>query len=224
MSRRRALALPENVSNAGGSRTHKPPRFELGRFAGLRTAPSVKRPVWGSNPPASGRRPDRDPSRVTRQIALAGSGSGGSRTHSIRESDSRWSADCLPSHVSSSARRGSRTPRHPGLSRVAQPVGVAGRPHLLLRPGPPPVTAAHLFFFRPQLLAVSAAGFEPAFSTLPRWRALRATPHAETGRTCARVGKIGGRASRRSVRVNHGIRTRYTQIWNLLLLPIELGL
>jgi hypothetical protein len=80
---------------------------------------------------------------------LAYSGPGGSRTHSIRESDSRWSADCLPSHLCRSARRGSRTPRHPGLSRVAQPVGVAGRPHLLLRPGPPPVTAARLFSFQP---------------------------------------------------------------------------
>jgi hypothetical protein len=41
-------------SSTGGNRTHKrSPRFELGRFAGLRTVPacgSSKRPRWDSNP------------------------------------------------------------------------------------------------------------------------------------------------------------------------------
>ena len=78
------------------SRTRRSPRFELGRFADLRTAPYSKAPSTGFGPAIScvtGRR--------ALQAAPRGhdrySGSGGSRTHSIPGSKPRWSAGCLPS-------------------------------------------------------------------------------------------------------------------------------
>ena len=42
---RLANAQPTRPSSTGGTRTHRhSPRFELGRFAGLRTVPQMKRP------------------------------------------------------------------------------------------------------------------------------------------------------------------------------------
>ena len=58
------------------------------------------------------------------------SGSGGIRTLSISRSKREWSSSCLPSHDlqdGTHAQGGSRTHTHPGLSRVARPVGVPGR-------------------------------------------------------------------------------------------------
>ena len=93
------------------------PRFELRRFADLRTAPFFQAPSTGFEPAIScvtGRR--------ALQAAPRGhdrsSGSGGSRTHSIPGSKPRWSAGCLPSR---SAQSGSRTRKRSGLSRAALP-------------------------------------------------------------------------------------------------------
>ncbi len=48
------------LGSTGGSRTHKrSPRFELGRFAGLRTVPSGECPGWESNPQSLGFKPSR---------------------------------------------------------------------------------------------------------------------------------------------------------------------
>ena len=55
------------VGRVGVEPTVGSPRFELGRFAGLRTVPFRQRLVWGSNPPAPDRQSGRDPSRVTRR-------------------------------------------------------------------------------------------------------------------------------------------------------------
>lgn len=110
-------------SGAGGSRTRRSPRFELGRFADLRTAPRLsKAPSTGFEPAIScvtGRR--------ALQAAPRGRcifyGPGGTRTHSIPGSKPRWSAGCLPSR----AQGWSRTDNRLGLSQAALPIGVPGR-------------------------------------------------------------------------------------------------
>ena len=112
------------------------PRFELGRFADLRTVPCLFSALpdglllaWAVLPGMSSSALDgiwtRDLLR-DRQASTPGcstracrsSGSGGSRTHSIPGSKPRWSAGCLPSR---SAQSGSRTRKRSGLSRAALP-------------------------------------------------------------------------------------------------------
>ena len=97
-------------SGAGGTRTRTSPRFELGRFADLRTAPLLsKAPSTGFEPAIScvtGRR--------ALQAAPRGrfvfNGPGGPRTHSIPGSKPRWSAN-LPTRPC------------PGLESNRQPPG-----------------------------------------------------------------------------------------------------
>ena len=117
-----AHAQPTHVvrSGEGGSRTRRSRRFELRRFADLRTAPS-KAPSTGFEPAIScvtGRR--------ALQAAPRGqhisNGPGGTRTHSIPGSKPRWSAACLPGR----AQGRSRTRIRLGLSQAALPIGVPG--------------------------------------------------------------------------------------------------
>ena len=94
------------------------PRFELGRFADLRTVPcSSKASPTGFGPVIScvtGRR--------ALQAAPRGhdyfSGSGGTRTHSIPGSKPRWSA---VAYRAASAQSGIRTRKRSGLGRAALP-------------------------------------------------------------------------------------------------------
>ena len=110
-------------SGAGGSRTRRSPRFELGRFSDLRTAPLLsKAPSTGFEPAIScvtGRR--------ALQAAPRGrcvlNGPGGTRTRSIPGSKPRWSSACLPGRAQSRSRTGNRL----GLSQAALPIGIPGR-------------------------------------------------------------------------------------------------
>ncbi len=116
-----------HLSSTGGSRTHRRSRrFELRRFAGLRTVPCCQASPMGFEPTIScvtGRRA----LRLLHEDVLFSSSSGGIRTHSIPGSKPRWSANCLPSHVSCvSTQSRSRTCKRSGLSRAALPVGVSG--------------------------------------------------------------------------------------------------
>ena len=96
------------LSGAGGSRTRRSPRFELGRFAGLRTAPLLsKAPSTGFEPAIScvtGRRALQAAPRG--QCIL--NGPGGTRTHSIPGSKPRWSALCLPGRAQGRSRTRNR--------------------------------------------------------------------------------------------------------------------
>ena len=101
-----------------GSRTHRSPRFELGRFAGLRTVPSLPHPA-----PPTGFEPTISTLTGWRALQAAPrgrcvDGSGGIRTLSISRSEREWSAGCLPSRWRDT-QGGIRTHIHPGLSQPA---------------------------------------------------------------------------------------------------------
>ena len=86
------------VARVGVEPTDKSPRFELGRFTGLRTVPFPQASPAGFEPAISTLTGWRALQAAPRgQIIL--SSSGGTRTHSIPGSKPRWSADCLPSHI-----------------------------------------------------------------------------------------------------------------------------
>jgi hypothetical protein len=121
-----------SASSTGGSRTHRIPGFEPGRFAGLRTVPASRTidraGPRGVEPRATHGQCDMLP--LHHGPVFPGTGSGGIRTLSISRSKREWSAHCLPSRKRCahrpSTRGGSRTHRHPGLSRAARPLAYPG--------------------------------------------------------------------------------------------------
>ncbi len=139
----RSTTLDPRCDGTSGSRTHRSPGFEPGRFAGLRTVPIdriTRAPPMGLEPTIStltGWRALRAAPRGRLGIldsrfwipSVSGSGSGGIRTLSISRSEREWSAGCLPSRLlrdRRSTQGGTRTHTRPGLSRTARPVGVPG--------------------------------------------------------------------------------------------------
>jgi hypothetical protein len=119
------------VGSTGGSRTHRIPGFEPGRFASLRTVPSL------SPTSAPGGIRTRDlladneastPDCSTKASSMAQEGVEPSASLVLSESSLpiayRAGRDLNPG---ATTQGGSRTHRRPGLSRAARPVGVPGR-------------------------------------------------------------------------------------------------
>jgi hypothetical protein len=103
----RSTTRVETNDGTSGSRTHSSPRFELGRFAGLRIVPfsdsirSDPAPPMGFEPTISTLTGWRALRAAPRGHNFAvENGSGGIRTLSISRSEREWSASCLPSQVS----------------------------------------------------------------------------------------------------------------------------
>ena len=88
------------LSGAGGTRTRRSPRFELGRFAlfayRAMFVESALDGIWTRDLLRD--RQASTPGCSTRACSRF-SGSGGSRTHSILRSKRGWSAGCLPSRL-----------------------------------------------------------------------------------------------------------------------------
>lgn len=136
------------ASSTDGSRTHRRSRrFELRRFAGLRTVLSCPASPMGFEPTIScvtGRRALRAAPRGRVVMSVAQVGLEG---HSIPGSKPRWSADCLPSHVSSRRKE-----------RESNPQGCEARPDSSGVPSP--------FGLPFHCIKAAAAGIEPASGRL----------------------------------------------------------
>ena len=125
-----ANAQPTHVvSSTGGSRTHKrSPRFELGRFTCLRTAPNRQASPVGLEPTIS---------TVTGWRALLAALRGRDVYVAVAQVGVEPTASLVLSQgglpityravCRCSTQSRSRTCKHSGLSRVALPVGVSGR-------------------------------------------------------------------------------------------------
>jgi hypothetical protein len=116
-------------SGAGRSRTDRSPRFELGRFACLRTAPqSLKASPAGFEPAISCVTSRRALLAAPRgRVAFSVAQVGLEPTASLVLSRSGLPLPTEPDGAFTSAQGGSRTRKHLGLSQIALPVGVPGR-------------------------------------------------------------------------------------------------
>jgi hypothetical protein len=117
-------------SGAGGSRTRRSPRFELGRFADLRTAPqSSQAPSTGFEPAISCVTGRRALQAAPRGQCISND-PGGTRTHSIPGSKPRWSAK-LPTGPCPGPESNLQPPATTAArrcpSQAALPIGVPGQ-------------------------------------------------------------------------------------------------
>ena len=121
-----------SASGTGGSRTHRSPRFELGRFAGLRTVPffPLSAPPMGFEPAIStltGWRALRAAPRRRDRMAQEGFEPSASLVLSESGLPVAYRAEHLhPDASNPGTQGGSRTHRRPGLSRAAQPLAYLG--------------------------------------------------------------------------------------------------